>query len=165
MSKQAMPRRDFLKATLAGLPVLALDWDSFPRGEAFGGRSVPAAENWDAVIIGGGQGGLSCAAAFARQGFRPLVLEQHTVAGGYATSFKRPGGFVFDASLHSTSVGERGGVANLIPGFPEIGSVDRASFPRDYPTMLRCFGATWGQIQDAHLKDPQLKGIVSAMWG
>lgn len=232
MSKQAMARRDFLKAVLASLPVLALDWDSFPRGDAFGGRRARAAENWDAVIIGGGLGGLSCAAAFARQGFRPLVLEQHTVAGGYATSFRRPGGFVFDASLHSTSVGERGGVANLIPGFPEIESVefvphkvlyrgifpqheirvahkdpaayfrqlremfpaeatglehleqtmvalvdelgryqaaspnvDQANFPRDYPTMLRCFGATWGQIQDANLKDPQLKGIVSAMWG
>lgn len=232
MSRSPMARRDFLKAVLAGLPVLALDWDSFPRGAAIGGRSARAVENWDAVIIGGGLGGLSCAAAFARQGFRPLVLEQHKVAGGYATSFRRPGGFVFDASLHSTSVGERGGVANLIPGFPEIESVEfvphevlyrgifpqheirvahkdpaayfrqlrdmfpaeteglqhleqtmvtlvdelgryqaagpnvnQANFPRDYPTMLRCFGATWGQIQDANLKDPQLKGLVSAMWG
>ncbi|MFA9455113.1 MAG: phytoene desaturase family protein, partial [Candidatus Aminicenantaceae bacterium] len=82
-------------------------------------------------------GGLSCAAAFARQGFKPLVLEQHRIPGGYATTFKRPGGFVFDVSLHSTTVGERNGVANLIPGFPEIEDVEfvphktlyRAIFP------------------------------------
>lgn len=112
---ELIPRRNFLKTLLAGLPAFALDWDSFPRN-----TRQEAQEGYDAVIIGAGLGGLSCAAAFARQGFKPLVLEQHRIPGGYATAFKRPGGFVFDASLHSTSVGERNGVANLIPGFPEI---------------------------------------------
>jgi phytoene dehydrogenase-like protein len=112
---ELIPRRNFLKTLLAGLPAFALDWDSFPRK-----TRKEAQEGYDAVIIGAGLGGLSCAAAFARQGFKPLVLEQHRIPGGYATAFKRPGGFVFDASLHSTSVGERNGVANLIPGFPEI---------------------------------------------
>jgi hypothetical protein len=32
MSVKNMGRRDFLKTSLAGVPVLALDWDSFPRG-------------------------------------------------------------------------------------------------------------------------------------
>ncbi len=112
---ELIPRRNFLKTLLAGLPAFALDWDSFPRK-----TRKEAQEGYDAVIIGAGLGGLSCAAAFARQGFKPLVLEQHRIPGGYATAFKRPGGFVFDASLHSTTVGERNGVANLIPGFPEI---------------------------------------------
>jgi all-trans-retinol 13,14-reductase len=128
-------RRDFLKAVLAGIPALALDWDSFPRGN----QSTSAQDQWDAIIIGGGLGGLSCAAAFARQGFRPLVLEQHIVPGGYATTFKRPGGFEFDVSLHSTTPGERNGIHNLIPGFPEIKDIEfvphkvlyRAIFP-DY---------------------------------
>src|SRR5512136_759578 len=96
--KNKIIRRDFLKTILAGIPALTLDWDSLPRGE----QSSPAKDQWDAVIIGAGLGGLSCAAAFARQGFRPLVLEQHRIPGGYATTFKRPGGFEFDASLHST---------------------------------------------------------------
>jgi len=69
---------------------------------------------------------LSCAAAFARKGFKPLVLEQHYVPGGYASRFKRPGGFVFDVSLHSTTVGERG---DLIPGFPEIKEVEFMPHP------------------------------------
>ncbi len=112
---ELIPRRNFLKTLLAGLPAFALDWDSFPRK-----TRKEAQEGYDAVIIGAGLGGLSCAAALARQGFKPLVLEQHRIPGGYATAFKRPGGFVFDASLHSTTVGERNGVANLIPGFPEI---------------------------------------------
>ena len=116
----SVSRRTVLKSLLAGIPALALDWESFPRGKAGRGSDGP----YDAVIIGSGLGGLSCAAAFARQGFRPLVLEQHTVAGGYATTFKRPGGFIFDVSLHSTSVGERAGLHNLIPGFPEIVDVE-----------------------------------------
>jgi len=115
-----MIRRDFVKTILAGIPLMALDWDSFPVKRA--GQAAGAA--WDAIIIGSGLGGLSAAAAFARQGFKALVLEQHTAPGGYATTFKRPGGFVFDVSLHSTTVGERNGIHNLIPGFPEIADVE-----------------------------------------
>jgi all-trans-retinol 13,14-reductase len=123
MTPKQMPRRDFLASCLAGIPVVALDWESFPRGKqsAPSKGSVPA---WDAVIIGAGLGGLSCGAAFVRQGFRPLVIEKHFKPGGYATTFGRPGGFVFDASLHSTTVGERDGVYDLIPGFPEIKGVE-----------------------------------------
>ena len=144
MSREKIVRRDFLKVMLAGIPALSLDWDSFPRGDrpiGSAGRSARAAagESWDAVVIGAGLGGLSCAAGFARQGFKPLVLEAHTIPGGYATTFKRPGGFVFDASLHSTGVSERDGIPNLIEGFPEITDIEfvphkvlyRAIFP-DY---------------------------------
>ncbi len=122
MIPKHMPRRDFLASVLAGIPIVALDWESFPRGkqDAAPKGSGPA---YDAVIIGAGLGGLSCGAAFVRQGFRPLVVEKHFKPGGYATTFGRPGGFVFDASLHSTTVGERNGVFDLIPGFPEIKGV------------------------------------------
>lgn len=123
MTPKKMPRRDFLTSMLAGIPVVALDWESFPRGNQ---NAVPKASSpaYDAVIIGAGLGGLSCGAAFVRQGFRPLVIEKHIKPGGYATTFGRPGGFVFDASLHSTTVGERNGVRDLIPGFPEIKGVE-----------------------------------------
>jgi all-trans-retinol 13,14-reductase len=122
MTPKHMPRRDFLTSMLAGIPVVALDWESFPRGKP---DAAPKGSGsaYDAVIIGAGLGGLSCGAAFVRQGFRPLVIEKHFKPGGYATTFGRPGGFVFDASLHSTTVGERDGVFNLLPGFPEIKDV------------------------------------------
>jgi all-trans-retinol 13,14-reductase len=113
-------RRDFIKTIIAGIPAVTLDWVSFPRGKSKQSNSY----DYDAIIIGSGLGGLSCAVAFARQGFKPLVIEQHHTPGGYATTFKRPGGFVFDVSLHSTTVGERDGIHNLIPGFPEIKDVE-----------------------------------------
>ncbi|NIM91139.1 MAG: NAD(P)-binding protein [Candidatus Aminicenantes bacterium] len=125
MSDKGLKRRDFLKILATGIPTLTLDWDSFPRGKNIG----KGKNQVDAVIIGAGLGGLSCAAAFARQGFKPLVLEQHSIPGGYATTFKRPGGFVFDVSLHSTTVGERNGLANLITGFPEVKDVKFVPHP------------------------------------
>ncbi|MEN6310313.1 MAG: NAD(P)/FAD-dependent oxidoreductase [Acidobacteriota bacterium] len=124
MTPKQMPRRDFLASLLAGIPVMALDWDGFPRGKQEGAAQRDGGNAYDAVIIGAGLGGLSCGAAFARQGFRPLVIEKHTKPGGYATTFRRPGGFVFDASLHSTTVFARNGVFDLIPGFPEIKGIE-----------------------------------------
>jgi len=132
MSRNGIERRDFIKTLLGGVSMMALDWGSFPRGAG----AATAGNQFDAVIIGSGLGGLSCAAAFARQGFRPLVLEQHYVPGGYATTFERPGGFVFDVSLHSTSVGERDGIHNLIPGFPEIKDVDFVPHPNLYRAVF-----------------------------
>jgi len=132
MWDKSLHRRDFLKAFLAGVPMLALDWESFPKGKRTGKEEA----EFDAVIIGAGLGGLSCAAAFARQGFKPLVLEQHYVPGGYASTFKRPGGFVFDVSLHSTTVGERNGVWSLIPGFPEIKDVEFVPHPYLYRAIF-----------------------------
>ena len=120
MSPNAWERRDFLKTMLAGVPLAAWDWSIFPRGDRQG-QAPPG--TYDAVVIGAGLGGLSAAAAFSRQGFKVLVLEQHSVPGGYASAFTRPGGFTFDVSLHSTSVGLRNGIANLIQGFPEIQDV------------------------------------------
>ena len=113
----------------------APDWNSFPHGN--GARANGSA--FDAVIIGSGLGGLSCAAAFAKQGFRALVLEQHDKPGGYATSFKRPGGFEFDVSLHSMVARERDGVHNLIPGFPEISDVEFLPHPNLYRVILPDF--------------------------
>lgn len=132
MSPNELDRREFLKYFLGGISLAAFDWSVFPRGA--GARAAEG--DYDAVIVGSGLGGLSCAAAFARQGFRPLVLERHKRAGGYATSFSRPGGFVFDVSLHSTTVGERDGLHNLIGGFPEITGVDFAPHPHLYRAVL-----------------------------
>jgi len=119
MSPNPLERRDFLKTLLAGVPLIAWDWSAFPRG----GQDKLPPGSYDAIVIGAGLGGLSAAAAFARQGYKTLVLEQHSVPGGYASAFSRPGGFTFDVSLHSTTVGIRDGVPNLIAGFPEIKDV------------------------------------------
>ena len=54
---------------------------------------------FDAVVIGSGTGGLSAALSLATAGKKVLLLEQHNLPGGCASSFIR-GRFEFDASLH-----------------------------------------------------------------
>eukprot|EP00928_Gymnodinium_smaydae_P043050 TRINITY_DN28930_c0_g1_i1.p1 TRINITY_DN28930_c0_g1~~TRINITY_DN28930_c0_g1_i1.p1 ORF type:complete len:658 (+),score=111.66 TRINITY_DN28930_c0_g1_i1:133-2106(+) len=60
----------------------------------------------DAIVIGSGIGGLTCAALLARSGKRVLVLEQHDVAGGCLHCYAA-GGYEWDVGIHY--VGEVGG--------------------------------------------------------
>jgi len=61
--------------------------------------------HYDVVVIGSGLGGLTTANVLAGQGRRVLLLEQHYKLGGLATWFKRPGGSIFDISLHGFPYG------------------------------------------------------------
>ena len=54
---------------------------------------------YDVVVIGSGIGGLITANLLARDGARVLLVEQHYMAGGYCSTFRR-GGFTFDAATH-----------------------------------------------------------------
>lgn len=56
-------------------------------------------DNWDAIVIGSGIGGLTPAAMLARKGWRVLVLERHATAGGCTHAFKREG-YEWDVGLH-----------------------------------------------------------------
>jgi len=55
--------------------------------------------SFDVVVIGAGNGGLAAGAQLAVKGARVLVLEQHNLPGGFASSFVR-GRFEFEPSLH-----------------------------------------------------------------
>lgn len=58
------------------------------------------ADNWDAIVIGSGIGGLACAALLARHLHkRVLVLERHYTAGGFTHTFSRPG-YEWDVGVH-----------------------------------------------------------------
>ena len=54
---------------------------------------------YDVVVIGAGNGGLSAAGTAAKNGLKTLLVEQHNLPGGYASSFRR-GRFEFEPSLH-----------------------------------------------------------------
>src|SRR6476659_1616703 len=64
-----------------------------------------AKPRYDVVVIGSGLAGLTAANILARQGRSVLLLEQHYKLGGMATWFKRPGGHIFDISLHGFPFG------------------------------------------------------------
>ena len=63
-------------------------------------KQNPVADNWDAIVIGSGIGGLGAAALLAKHaGKRVLVLERHYVAGGFTHAFHRPG-YDWDVGVH-----------------------------------------------------------------
>jgi phytoene desaturase len=56
-------------------------------------------ERFDVIVVGAGTGGLTAAAILARRGKKVLLVDQHMVAGGNATIFRRRG-YEFDIGLH-----------------------------------------------------------------
>ncbi len=59
-------------------------------------------DDYDAIVIGSGLGGLTAGALFAHAGHRVLVLEQNQSFGGAATTYHR-GAMTIEASLHETT--------------------------------------------------------------
>lgn len=90
-------------------------------------------ERVDAVVVGGGLGGLAAGVTLAGRGKRTVVLEQHSAPGGYASSFQR-GPYRFDTALHA--------LAGLAPGggvdevFVELGIRDRLRLHRLDPLYV-----------------------------
>lgn len=75
---------------------------------------------YDVVVVGAGNAGLSAALTLLKNKKKVLIIEQHNLPGGCATSFVR-GRFEFDASLHELSgVGSRrnpGGIRKMMDYF------------------------------------------------
>ena len=102
-------------------------------------------QQYDAVIIGSGLGGLTCGATLAKAGKKVLVLEQHNLIGGCATCFKRKGMLV-DAGLHELDWGSpRTDMKHII--FREIGLFDKITLV-PLPTA-------WS-IRESNKKDSQI---------
>ena len=94
-------RRNFITISAMTAAGVALD---LKKISAYADSMGPK-KDYPTVIIGAGLGGLCCGAYLAKQGIPVTVVEQHSVPGGYATSFDREGGkFTFEVSLHGSSI-------------------------------------------------------------
>lgn len=84
-------------------------------------------KKYDVIIIGGGLGGLTAGSKLAREGKKVLLIEQHTVPGGYATTFRRKD-FLVEAGLHEMD-GLDPADAKL-PILKELGVLEHLDFVR-----------------------------------
>ena len=78
----------------------------------------------NAIIIGGGTAGLTCAAYLTRAGLRTQIFEAHSQAGGYISAFSRKG-YTFPAG--PTSFGSNG---IIFPILQELGLDGEIRFAR-----------------------------------
>ena len=228
MLNKPISRRSFLTVSAMAAGTAVLDWHKI---SAYAAKMGPKSD-YPTVVIGAGLGGLVCGAYLARQGLPVTVVEQHSVPGGYATSFERAGGrFNFEVSLHGTSIhnngaarilsaigvldklelvelpevyrlktprldlsipqkdpeayvaqlsehfpgeaeGIRGFVSELLAISDEVDTLSRKKgkffkliFPLQYPKMWNVRNKTLADLLNDHVKDPDLKAVLSALWG
>ena len=110
---------------------------------------------YDAVIIGSGVGGLVAGNLLARDGLSVLLVEQHYMAGGFCSTFRRAG-YTFDAATHfypllgnpETLTGKLLGELGVETGWVKMDPVDtfhlpdgsRFAVPADYDDLPRAPG-------------------------
>ena len=93
------------------------------------------AEDFDAIVIGSGMGGLSVASILAQVfGKRVLILERHFKIGGFTRTFERPGGYHWDVGLHY------------------VGGITEGSFPRRVFDFVTGGTLTWNPLPESFEK-------------
>jgi phytoene dehydrogenase-like protein len=102
----------------------------------FRGLRRPPDAAYDVVVIGSGIGGLIAGNLLAKDGARVLLVEQHYMAGGYCSTFRR-GGYTFDAATHfypllgnpETLTGKLLAELGVETGWVKMDPVDTFHFP------------------------------------
>ncbi|MCP3952859.1 MAG: NAD(P)/FAD-dependent oxidoreductase [Desulfobacterales bacterium] len=92
--------------------------------------------DYESVVIGAGNGGLTAALGLARAGVKTLLLERHNIPGGCATSFVR-GRFEFEVALHQLSgMGTESFPGPLRDTLTQLEVIDRLEFVQ-MPNLYR----------------------------
>ena len=128
MINQTISRRSFLTISAMTAASLALDWSKISAYAA----KMESKDEYPVAIIGAGLGGLVCGAYLAQQGLPVTVVEQHSIPGGYATSFERAGGkYNFEVSLHGTSINDNG-ASRILNDIGVLDKLELAELPEVY---------------------------------
>jgi len=94
------------------------------------------AEQWDAIVIGSGIGGLATAGLLARcAGKRVLVLEKHSEPGGLTHVFRRDGA-TWDVGLHYVGEMEKGSMPRSLMDFLSGESLEWNRMPEDFDRFV-----------------------------
>ncbi len=83
--------------------------------------------SYDVIIIGAGLGGLTAGAKLSREGKKVLLIEQHSIPGGCATTFMRKD-FKVEVGLHMIDGLDNGDPK--LKAFKELGVLDNLEFKR-----------------------------------
>jgi prolycopene isomerase len=95
--------------------------------------------NYDVIVVGAGNGGLTAAATCAKAGYKVLLLEKHNLPGGCATSFVR-GRFEFEPSLHELCAGStHPKMRDMLHIYQDLG-VKQKFIKEDYLYRVICKG-------------------------
>ncbi len=88
-------------------------------------------KQYDTVVIGAGNAGLTAATSLQRGGSRTLLLERHNIPGGCATSFVR-GDYEFEVALHQLSgLGTEDRPFIMRKIFSDLGVMDKVEFVQE----------------------------------
>ena len=81
--------------------------------------------NYHTIIIGSGLGGLTAGAKLSKEGKKVLLIEQHTIPGGCATTFKRKD-YTLEVGLHEMDGLHEKDMKTKI--FRDLGVFDKVEF-------------------------------------
>ncbi|MCI5122720.1 MAG: FAD-binding protein, partial [Candidatus Electrothrix sp. AUS4] len=82
-------------------------------------------KQYDVIIIGSGLGGLTAGAKLAKEGKKVFLIEQHSVPGGCATTFKRKD-YTMEVGLHAIDGLDKQDPKKKI--FDDLGVFDNVQF-------------------------------------
>ena len=89
----------------------------------------------DAIVIGSGAGGMTCAALMAKAGKKVLVLEQHDLAGGCCHSFTDKG-YKFDPGIHYIGEMTDKSILGFLVNQITEGQLQWAPLDEEYDTLM-----------------------------